>query len=111
MKMDIEGWEPYAIQGCAKSFREGKIDALYIEISSMNLKRSKMCSQELIEYLRSLELEVFYCKSDDFLRLTDTPVTLRINSQDIQVAPVTSFPDNHQTDLLAIHKSSGFISS
>jgi FkbM family methyltransferase len=109
MKMDIEGWEPYAIQGSEESFRAGKIDALYIEISSKNLKRSQMCPQDFIKYLRSLELEIFYCKPMDILLSPETSTNLKINSTDIKVALVRNFPENYQTDLLAIHKSSGFL--
>ncbi|MBW4481629.1 MAG: FkbM family methyltransferase [Tildeniella torsiva UHER 1998/13D] len=110
MKIDIEGWEPFAIQGASESIRTGKIEALYIEISPENLNRSNISAQQFIEYLKSLNLKVFYCKPADFPHSHNSPKNLRINSKDVKVVEIDNSSTNYnQTDILAIHKESKFL--
>lgn len=109
LKMDIEGWELYAIQGASESIREGKIGAMYIEVSSKNLNRSKITANKFIEYLKSLGLRVYYCKSRDILKLHLKTSLLRVKSKSIKVAEVDKFPENYQTDLLAIRDNLGYL--
>jgi FkbM family methyltransferase len=114
IKMDIEGWEPYALEGGETSLKNGIVDALYIEISSINLLRNGFCPENCFEFLSSVGFQLFYCKHTDlgYARRNDTKLSvLNINGHSLKTSPISRFPTNHQTDILAIHKKSKYLKS
>ncbi len=112
LKIDIEGCEPLALKGAMKSLSAGIVDAIYMEVSTPNLSRAGFCPEDCFALLGNMGFYMFYVKPIDFeLGIADRnkAFALNINGYPLVVAKLDNFPDNHQTDILAIHKSSGFL--
>jgi len=112
LKMDIEGYEPVALKGAFKTLSSGKVDAVYLEVSTNNLSRLNFHSEECFSLLRKAGFELFYCKNVDFEKGVagmGKAFILNINGYSLVVANMDSFPASHQTDILAVHKHSGFL--
>lgn len=112
MKIDIEGWEFFALQGGKNSFQNGIIKALYIEISSVNLGRNGFYPEDCCEFLRNVGFQLFYCKRADLeSRWIDDSKSfiLTLNGYPLRICPLVNFPKNYQTDILAIHNQSSYL--
>lgn len=111
MKIDIEGWEPFALKGAINSLTSGIIETLYIEISSVNLARNGFVPNDCFKLLEEAGFELFYCKPADFESKIVNPdkiFNLSINGHSLKLAYMDKFPEQHQTDILAIHKQADF---
>jgi FkbM family methyltransferase len=116
MKLDIEGFEPLALKGAIKSLSHGIIETIYIEISSMNLARLGFKAEECFSLLKNSGYHLFYCKHSDIESKTfnrNKTFKLNINGESLLVVKLDDFPfpSNHQTDILAIHKTSQFLNA
>ncbi|AFY71120.1 methyltransferase FkbM family [Thalassoporum mexicanum PCC 7367] len=113
MKLDIEGWEPLAIKGAMRTIQNGTIDAIYTEVIDQNLSRSGYTSAAFIDMLKAGGFELFYFKQSDLNHLSDSYLgdrfSLDINGYPVALAKLKGFPAEHHSDILAIHKNSGFI--
>ena len=112
LKIDIEGWEPRALKGTKNSLVTGVIDTIYIEISTLNLLRAGCMVEDCFTLLKDAGFVLFYVKDADFesgLADQGKAFALNINGYPLRVATLDSFPVEHQTDILAIHKSSEFL--
>lgn len=108
MKMDIEGSEPAALQGCSESLMAGIVKVLYFEVTQETLSRYHWSIDAFLKLIRSYGFEVFFVRPVDFERiagLKGVSRTIRIHDETLTVAPVTDYPESLETDLLAIHKS------
>ncbi len=108
LKMDIEGSEPFALEGARKSLTQGLIRVLYVEVSPEHLARYGRKPSDCFDLLRESGFRLFYCKSQDFSSgVADQrqAFELSIHGQPLRLAPLARYPDHHQTDILAIHGS------
>lgn len=106
LKIDIEGYEMFAIKGALNSLNSGKVDAIYIEISSQNLARYGFAPSDCFNILKDVGFQLFYCKESDFNSdfLDKNKLrTLRIHENSLKVIPLEHFPTNYHTDILAVH--------
>ncbi|XWK91355.1 MAG: FkbM family methyltransferase [Phormidium sp.] len=111
MKIDIEGWEPFALKGTVNSLTSGRVDTLYIEISSINLARNGFVPKDCFKLLQDAGFDLFYCKPSDFESKIVNPdkiFNLNINGHSLRLAYMDKFPEHHQSDILAIHKQAEF---
>ena len=106
MKMDIEGLEPLALAGARRSLASGRIEAVYLELSALNLRRQGFSPETTLSVLRETGFEVFFVRRVDLDR-GDAPgsgVGLEVGGVTIRAARVDAFPPDHQTDVLAVHR-------
>lgn len=113
MKMDIEGSEPAALRGGAKSLRAGIFKALYFEVSPLTLIRTETSVQNYLEQVSSHGFKLFYVRPEDLKNKTTGNhfLQLNINGSFFQARPVSRYPEGHQTDLLALHETSEVLKS
>jgi FkbM family methyltransferase len=110
LKLDIEGLEPLALQGAARSLRAARIRAVYLEVSTDLLGRQGLAPTDALAPLVDAGFTLYYVRRSDFdLGVADarSAVSVDINDTWLRLAPVgvDGFPSSHQTDLLAIHRS------
>ncbi len=112
LKIDIEGSEPAALRGLNNSLSSGIIEVIFIEISTINLARSGFSVKDCFEILEQTGYRLFYVKEADFssgIAKNEKALTLQINGFPLKVSELDSFPDNYQTDMLAIRENSDFL--
>lgn len=111
MKMDIEGYEPLALLGARESLEKGVFGAIYVEVSTSNLARNNFRVTDCLDLLKNSGFELFYCKPADFhiLSLAEQSYVIDINGSSLRVAPLIQFPHPYQTDILALHRRSGYL--
>ena len=107
VKLDIEGLEPLAIEGAQRSLSSGRIEAVYLEVSAPNLARQGFTPAMVLSALRDAGFEVFYVRQADLRQGASAgpPTMLEIDGAAIRAGRVHAFPADHQTDLLAVHRS------
>ncbi len=107
IKMDIEGHEPLALKGAASSLRNGLIDAIYLEVSTVNLARGNYYPKDCFDLLQNFGFKLYYCKPVDFQTkdLILAPYIVQINDQNLPVADLEAFPSSYQTDILAVRSN------
>jgi FkbM family methyltransferase len=108
LKIDIEGWEVFALKGIAQSLNSGLVDAVYIEISPQFLSRNGFTPEDCFGILRSAKFSLFYCKESDFkadFLIGYKTEYWNINDHLMQLVPLDNFPNNYHTDIIAIHDS------
>ena len=112
LKMDIEGWEPFALQGLSNSLKRGLIEVIYLEVSWDNLARNNFNPEDCFQILRATGFQLFYCKPDDFahnIADSNKKFKLPVNNHSVTLAPLENFPSQHQTDILAIHHQANLL--
>jgi FkbM family methyltransferase len=104
MKMDIEGHEPLALKGAVSSLRKGLIDAIYLEVSTINLARGSYSPADCFDLLLDCGFKLYYCKPVDLQekRLAEKTFSAQINGQTLPLAHLENHPGDYQTDILAI---------
>lgn len=114
LKIDIEGWEIHALRGAMNSLKAGVIETIYIEVSTENLSRAGFSPEDCFALLRDCGFILFYVRAKDFqsgVADDNEAFDLDVNGYPLKVAVLNSFPSEHITDILAIHRSSRFIES
>ncbi|MCL1468544.1 FkbM family methyltransferase [Argonema galeatum] len=109
LKMDIEGHEPFAINGLMNSLKKGIVEAIYIELSSKSLFHSGFCAKDVFNLLKEGGFHLFFVKRADFesgIASKSRIFTLNVYGSPLTVAEVEieNFPNEYQTDILAIHE-------
>jgi FkbM family methyltransferase len=101
LKMDVEGSEPRALRGARRSLREGKIRALFLEVSSLALGVQGFTVRDILDPLREANYRVFYCRHQD----GEPPLELwMVQGRPLALQEVDEFSDGYvQTDVLALH--------
>lgn len=95
MKMDIEGYEPLAMQGARESVAAGKLPVVYFEIKAPLLTRFLTTPSDVIEQFRSLGYQLYHVRRQD-----SRPPTTTVRG--LGVAPVEDYAPDLWTDLLAL---------
>ncbi len=111
VKMDVEGYETYALRGLQRSLAQGKIGALYVECSSEMLRRQGATAEALLQLLRELGCHLFWCKPQDFasgLAKEAKAIAFAPGSAPLRLAPLRDFPEGHQTDVIAVPSQGPF---
>ncbi len=114
LKIDIEGWEVHALRGAMNSLASGIVDAVYIEASTENLSRAGFSVEDCFGLLRDAGFHLFFFRSNDFKSgIADRRgvLNLNINGYPVKVARLSGLAGEYHTDILAVHKSSGFLDS
>lgn len=112
LKMDIEGYEPLALDGMKNSLIKGLVDVIYLELNPQMLYRFGFTTEELFNFLRKANFRIFYVRASDFeFGIADREKAFAVDTYGtpITVSEITSFPGEHQTDILAIHKATPFL--
>jgi hypothetical protein len=114
MKLDIEGWEVFALRGSTRSLEKGIVDAIYVEIISDHLQRVGIEASHLFKVLEDTGFQLFYCKTNDFKSGNadeSRAFTLDVYGYPLKLAPLDldNLPPKFHTDLLAIHKTTNFL--
>lgn len=107
MKMDVEGWEPYALQGAERALAAGKIEAGFIEVAPQQLRRAGATAEELLGRLQDLGFDLYFCGMWDYpdphgLKWTRVP----INGVSLRFAAASPLPSSYVAgDVLVLHRS------
>ncbi len=107
LKIDIEGAEPYALEGARVSLSKGIIKAIYIEVVAEHLERQGSSPSKIFSVLRESGFTLFWCKPREFERypeLKRSSIRIRSNHGSFLVSPLETFPHEAQTDILALHR-------
>jgi FkbM family methyltransferase len=99
MKLDVEGYELFALRGASHSIAEGVFPVIYFEIKKPLLSRFNIAVRDVLGELRAFGYEIYFVRPEDFKAGVATP-SETINN--IPAVPVREFPEAHCTDLLAI---------
>ncbi len=108
LKMDIEGWEPYALQGARRALSSGQVAAAFIEVATASLLRTGTSPADLLRLLQGFGFDLYFCALWD----SPDPLGLRwvrvpVNGTSLRFAAAAPLPDTFdQGDVLAIHRSS-----
>jgi FkbM family methyltransferase len=106
MKMDIEGYELFAMEGARDSIAAGKLPVVYFELKAPLLKRFGKTVGDVLARFRSLGYRLFHVRDEDFRVVT---ASRDIDIRGLKVAPVGEFPESLWADLLAIHETSSHL--
>jgi FkbM family methyltransferase len=114
LKIDIEGWEPFALKGAIASLEQGIVNVVYMETISAHLLRVGLDVIYLLKILQDTGFQLFYCKANDFKEGTadeKRAFTLEIHGYPLKLASLDfdNLPSHFHTDLLAIHKTTNFL--
>jgi FkbM family methyltransferase len=107
LKMDIEGAEPFALDGAKASLSGGIIRAIYIEVLAEHLERQGRQPEEVISVLRESGFSIFWCKPQDFElfpQLKERSIRVRSKHGSFLVSPFERFSGVAHTDILALHR-------
>lgn len=105
-KMDIEGSEPFALAGAKQTLDQGIIKTIYIEISTENLIRQGHSANSPIQLLKDSGYSLYWCRNQELDSLSGPKINIESRGHRFVISPFDQFPDNYQTDLLAIHMNS-----
>ncbi|MFN5239255.1 MAG: FkbM family methyltransferase [Aphanizomenon sp.] len=106
MKMDIEGYEPFAIKGCINSLKQGIIEVVYFEVVPSHLRRNGYDPSDCFKLLVSFGYELFFCKKRDWdlgIVSSENSFEYDLNGYPLKLSKMNQFPDGYSTDILAIH--------
>lgn len=114
MKLDIEGWEVFALRGAIRSLEKGVVEVIYVEAISDHIQRVGLDISHLLEVLKDTGFQIFYCKNKDFENGTadeSRAFTLDVHGYPLKLASLdlNNLPSKLHTDLLAIHRSTDFL--
>ena len=103
MKIDVEGYEQFALKGVEPQLVNQQIGAVYFEYCHAWLARHHEPSA-LLDYFRSVGYQVFYCKEYDLDTFDGPPYMLCRNntSSKLPLKLVTPSERPPSTDLIAI---------
>lgn len=105
MKIDVEGYELFVLEGLLESIKNNYIKVIFIELSSNNLSRYGLTSVDLINFLQNNDFCLFWCRDKDMdMTYAKNKIKLKINEYELNLAIVGDVPNEVDTDILAISK-------
>lgn len=109
MKIDVEGHELQVLKGARKSLEKGAVKVIYMEASWANWERNDRPLSDCFDLLKETGFSLFYVKDVDFQTCSkDGVFSIRTQNETLRLRPLKDFPEGHQTDILAVHKTSEF---
>lgn len=111
MKMDIEGYEFPALKGACVNLERGNIKVIYLEASDPNHENLPWKLTDCLDLLKRKGFKLFYVKKVDFEKgyaSVSLGREFERGGRKLFLSPLEVFPKGHQTDILAVHHSSGF---
>jgi FkbM family methyltransferase len=107
MKIDIEGWEPFALRGAHAALSSGVIRLILTEVSSEALEGPGFTPATYLAMLREHGYDLFWWREEDFapggFAAGLPPLTLSTGTGRLRVARVENYPVEVMTDVLAVH--------
>lgn len=107
MKMDIEGWEPFALNGGRRTLASGKVEAVFVELSPTTLALAGSNTDALLDLLEELGFDCYFCclyEHQDVFGLRW--VRADVNGTLLRFARARPLPRAYvQGDVMAIHQS------
>ncbi len=105
LKIDVEGWEPYVLQGARRTLASGRVAAAFIEVAPASLLRTGTSPADLRRLLEGFGFDLYLCA------LWDSPdpwglrwVRVPVNGTPLRFAAVAQLLDTwDQGDVLAVH--------
>ena len=107
MKVDIEGWEPFALNGAGRALAAGKVEAAFIELAPAALRRAGSSADVLLDSLEALGFNCYFCslyEHQDAYGLRW--IRADVNGTFLRFARARPLPATYvQGDVMAIHQS------
>ena len=106
MKMDIEGYELFALKGLSESLSKKLVQSIYFEVIHENLRRYDIQFDEILALFNTYEYTVCFCDKDDFNEKNPVYLFEGLNNKSINLQKITNVK-NHvwKNNLLAIENS------
>lgn len=101
-KMDIAGYEIFAMEGARQSAVAGKLPVIYFELKATLAGRFGKTIGDVLAAFRSTGYRLFHIRERDFQALNVVP---DLNIQGLHTTELRDYPEDLCTDLLAIHES------
>ena len=99
MKMDIEGYELFALEGAREAASAGKLPVIYFELKRPLVERFGKSLADVLDRFRSLGYRLYHVRDQDFATIKrPRDVTVR----GLALAPVEDYPQDLWSDLLAL---------
>jgi FkbM family methyltransferase len=107
LKMDVEGWEPHALQGARRALTSGKVAAAFVEVAPDSLRRTGTSAADLLHLLEGFGFDLYFCA------MWDSPdphgsrwVRVAVNGTSLRFAVASPLPATFALgDVLAVHRS------
>jgi hypothetical protein len=108
MKLDVEGFEPEVLSGAEGILKEGRIEAIFTEVSAEAQARAGFDAQAYLDRLKAFGYETFYCRDEDYAAghpPRDAWSNLEVRGSRIWAAEASEVPRDCHTDVLAVHRT------
>ncbi len=99
LKLDIEGYELFALRGARRSIARRVFPAIYFELKRPLLDRYNLRVANVIEEVQSLGYHLYFVRPEDFAAGVARPTE---EIRGLPAAPVLAYPDEHWSDLLGL---------
>jgi FkbM family methyltransferase len=115
LKMDIEGWEKYALSGATTALSTGVVKAGWIELHPVHLVRTGTTPNEILTLLADQGFDCYWCGLWDYgershlyqgIKLRESGACIEVNGTRLRVTRAVIDVAFLAGDVLIIHKSS-----
>jgi FkbM family methyltransferase len=107
MKMDVNGWEPFALRGAARALAAGMVEAAFVEVAPDSLRAVGTSAEGLLEMMHELGFNAYFCgmwDSPDPHRLAWMRVP--VNGTSLRFASASPLPSTYvQGDVMFVHRN------
>ena len=103
VKMDIEGYECFALAGARAAVAEGRLPVIYFELKASLVARHGKSVRDVLEQFRAAGYAIYHVR--DRPAPAGAPWPLEIAGLGAAPLDIDRYPDSFVTDLLAIHAS------
>jgi FkbM family methyltransferase len=107
MKMDVNGWEPFALRGAARALAAGTVEAAFIEVVPDALGPVGASADGLLVMMDDVGFDAYFCGMWDYpdphgLRWT----RVSVNGTSLRFAIASPLPPTYvQGDVMFVHRS------